>query len=61
LASVRLYTLREVAAQMRVSLSTVRYWVHTHRLGSVRPARHRLVPAHELAAFIEQRRRESRS
>lgn len=51
----RLYTLREVAVVARVSLATVRYWVNTGRLASVRPAKHRLVEAGILGTFLSQR------
>jgi excisionase family DNA binding protein len=54
------YTLQEVAQLCRVSLATVRYWVHTSRIESVRPARHRLVPQPALARFMEKRRREGK-
>lgn len=52
-----MYTLQEVAELCRAPLATVRYWVHTKRIESVRPARHRLVSEPELARFLEQRRR----
>jgi excisionase family DNA binding protein len=54
--SLRLYTLDEVADVCRVSLATVRYWVHSKRIESVRPGRRRMVTEAALAAFISRRK-----
>jgi excisionase family DNA binding protein len=53
----RLYTLREVAMLCRASLATVRYWVHTRRLESVRPGKQRLVTAEALSRFVNRHKR----
>jgi excisionase family DNA binding protein len=45
--------LQEVADELRTSLSTVRYWIATGKLPSVRPGRHRLVRRRDLDAFVE--------
>ncbi|MBI2894487.1 MAG: helix-turn-helix domain-containing protein [Deltaproteobacteria bacterium] len=44
--------LPEVAAILRAPLSSVRYWVATRRLKSVRPARRRLVRRKDLEEFL---------
>lgn len=55
----RLYTLREVAVLLRVPLATVRYWVNTGRIESVRPAKHRLIEEPTLRQFVRSRKKES--
>lgn len=45
--------LEEVAEETRTSLSTVRYWIATGKLASVRPGRRRLVRRADLEAFLE--------
>jgi excisionase family DNA binding protein len=41
----------------RASLATVRYWVHTRRLESVRPGKQRLVTAEALSRFVNRHKR----
>lgn len=48
-----LLLLEEVARKCRTSLSTVRYWIRTGRLRSVRPGRRRLVHRRELDRFLD--------
>jgi excisionase family DNA binding protein len=50
----RMLFLEEVAREMRVSVGTVRYWVHTGKLTSVRPARRRMVRREDLDRFMRQ-------
>lgn len=45
--------LEEVAAYTRAPLSSVRYWITTGRLESVRPGRRRMVTIRALLAFLE--------
>jgi excisionase family DNA binding protein len=47
-----LLLLTEVARRARVSLSTVRYWVATRKLPSVRPGRRRMVRHADLERFL---------
>lgn len=44
--------LEEVAREARVVLRTVRYWVWTKKLRSVRPGRRRMVRREDLDAFL---------
>ncbi len=43
----------EVAARCRTSVSTVRFWIQTGKLRSVRPGRRRLVRRGDLERFLE--------
>lgn len=52
LDSQELLLLEEVAQQCRTSLSTVRHWIRTGRLKSVRPGRRRLVARREMCRFL---------
>lgn len=45
--------LSEVSEYTRAPLSTVRHWIATGRLPSVRLGKHRLVRREDLDAFIE--------
>ena len=47
-----LLRLEEVAAEARAPLSSVRYWISSGRLPSVRPGRRRLVRRIDLDAFL---------
>lgn len=49
-----LLLLEEVAARARVSISTVRHWIATGKLESVRPGRRRLIRAADLRDFLER-------
>ncbi|HEY0465000.1 MAG TPA: hypothetical protein VGC79_12360 [Polyangiaceae bacterium] len=51
-APAQLYHLSEVAGFTRAPLSTVRYWVATKRLRSLKFGRRRMVLAADLAAFV---------
>lgn len=42
----------EVATIARVSVATVRWWLHTGRLHSVRPGRRRLIARRDLDLFL---------
>jgi excisionase family DNA binding protein len=44
--------LEEVASEARVAVSTVRHWVGTGKLASIRPGRRRLVRRCDLEAFF---------
>jgi excisionase family DNA binding protein len=44
--------LEEVAAEMRAPVSTVRYWIASGRLASIRPGRRRLVRRSDLERFL---------
>jgi excisionase family DNA binding protein len=44
--------LEEVAAEIRTPLSTVRYWIITGKLPSIRPGRRRLVRRSDLERFL---------
>jgi excisionase family DNA binding protein len=44
--------LAEAAAEARVSISTMRHWLATGRLQSVRPGRRRMVRRVDLDAFL---------
>ncbi|HEY0711389.1 MAG TPA: helix-turn-helix domain-containing protein [Polyangia bacterium] len=50
----------EVARICRVPVSTVRHWVATGLLSSIRPARRRLVRRSELQRFLASSARRSR-
>jgi excisionase family DNA binding protein len=52
--SSELLFLEEVAAMARTPLSTVRYWVATGKLGSLRPGRRRFVRRSELERFLAE-------
>ena len=45
--------LDEVARECRASVASVRYWIASGRLRSVRPGRRRLVSREDLERFIE--------
>ncbi len=44
--------LDEVASECRASVASVRYWIASGRLRSVRPGRRRLVSREDLERFI---------
>lgn len=44
--------LAEVAKETRTTVSTVRYWIASGKLPSVRPGRRRLVRRTDLDAFL---------
>jgi excisionase family DNA binding protein len=44
--------LEEVASETRTPLSTVRYWIITGKLPSIRPGRRRLVRRSDLDRFL---------
>ncbi len=46
------YLLEEVAEYCRTTVPTVRHWVATRRLKSIRPGRRRLVRRSDLEAFL---------
>jgi hypothetical protein len=48
----RFMLLSEVATEARVSISSVRHWLRTGRLRSVRPARRRLVRLQDFERFL---------
>jgi excisionase family DNA binding protein len=45
--------LEEVARECRASVSSVRYWIASGRLHSIRPGRRRLVSREALDRFLE--------
>ncbi len=47
-----LLLINEVAAICRAPISTVRHWLATGKLRSVKPGRHRLVRRTDLEAFL---------
>jgi excisionase family DNA binding protein len=47
-----LLLLSEVAAEARVSVSTVRHWIRVGKLRAVRPGRRRMVRRVDLDAFL---------
>jgi excisionase family DNA binding protein len=49
----RLMTLEEVAKQCRTSVSTIRHWIRTKRLRSLRPGRRRMVYLAEVVKLLE--------
>jgi len=49
-----LLRLEDVAQLARVSVSTVRHWIKTGRLASLRPGRRRLVQRSEFERFLRQ-------
>lgn len=48
----RFLTIEECAAIARVSVSSVRHWLRTGKLRSVRPARRRLIDRQEFERFL---------
>ena len=48
----RYMLLSEVASEARVSLSSVRHWLRTGKLQSVRPGRRRLIRRADFEQFI---------
>jgi excisionase family DNA binding protein len=48
----RFLTLEECATEARVSRSSVRHWLRTGKLRSVRPGRRRLVERSEFERFL---------
>lgn len=52
LAAMKLLKVEEVAEIARTSPSTVRYWISTGKLKSIRPGRRRLVEDRELKRFL---------
>lgn len=52
--------VEEVAEEMRVPVSCVRYWIRTGKLESLRPGRRVLVRRSALDLFIEHGERRSR-
>ena len=52
---MKLLLLEEVAREARVSTETVRYWIRTRKLASVRPGRRRLVRRDTLDRFLTLR------
>jgi len=59
-----LLLLVEAAERARVSVETLRFWIRTGRLASVRPGRRRMVRRDVLEAFLQRdslaERKESR-
>jgi excisionase family DNA binding protein len=51
-ARVQFFYLREIAEYTRSPLATVRYWVATKKLPSVKFGRRRMVRASDLEAFV---------
>jgi len=49
--------LREVAQELGTSIHTVRHWVKTGRLPSIRPAKYRLVEREKLREFMRRNAR----
>ena len=45
----------EVAEATRVSASTVRHWIRSGKLASVRPGRRRLIERRDFERFLKQR------
>jgi excisionase family DNA binding protein len=52
--SDELLLLDEVAQQLRVSVESVRHWIKTGRLPSIRPGKRRLVRRGDLDVFLER-------
>jgi excisionase family DNA binding protein len=50
-------TLAEVARELDTSIHTVRQWIKSRRLASVRPGRYRLVERSQLEAFLRRNAR----
>jgi excisionase family DNA binding protein len=50
--SAQFLLLEEIAAETRAPISTVRHWIATGKLASVRPGRRRLVRRVDLEAFL---------
>ena len=53
----KLLRISEAAEIARASKDTVRYWVKTGKLPSVKPGRSRLIEASELAVFLRRNAR----
>ena len=51
--NLRYLKLSEVATVARTSVSTVRHWLWTGRLKSIKPGRLRLISEADLFAFLE--------
>ena len=51
-----LLLVEEVAILCRASPETVRFWIRTGRLRSIRPARRRLIARAEVVRFLEGKR-----
>lgn len=49
----RFMLIAEVAREARVSVSSVRHWLRTGKLTSVRPARRRLIARDEFERFMK--------
>lgn len=54
---IQVLVLEEVAAYLRVSVSTVRFWIREGKLRSARPGRRRIVHVHDLKAFLSPHER----
>lgn len=54
LTATKYWFIEEVAADFRVPISTVRHWIATGKLRSVRPGRRRLIRDDDLKRFGEQ-------
>lgn len=48
----RFMLIAEVAREARVSISSVRHWLRTGKLTSIRPARRRLIARDEFERFM---------
>ena len=59
-AEEKLYLLSEVADRTRTTIGTVRHWIRTGRLKTLKPGRRRLVPARELERFLRSTATEDR-
>lgn len=55
MGEIKLLLIEEVADICRTSPSTVRFWIKTGRLRSLRPGRRRLIAATELQRFLGAR------
>lgn len=55
MAETKLLLIEEVADICRTSPSTVRFWIKTGRLRSLRPGRRRLIAAADLQRFLSAR------
>lgn len=56
MAEPRLLLIEEVAMICRASPSTVRFWIKTGKLRSIRPGRRRLIPEADLQRLLSGRR-----
>jgi excisionase family DNA binding protein len=52
--SNELLFLDEVARHVRVSIESVRHWIKTGRLASIRPGKRRMVRRGDLEVFLER-------